>query len=275
MRIARPRVTPAQRGKAGRHGILARAILIHGLPNGAAGLPQSFVIKNAMLSQTVTPSDAMVDQQGAGGAASQAEVPEVVVQRLPLYVRVLARFTAAGIDVISSEQLGTRLNMTPAQIRKDLSYFGRFGKQGRGYDVQNLTGQLKNILGLNIQWNAAVIGMGHLGRAVVAYPGFEPEGFLIVEAFDSDERLVGARVGDLTVRGMDELAQIVRKRSIKIGIVTVPASQAQEVFDMLVEAGIKSILNYAPVSPSVPSDVKVRGIDPVLALQSMTFYLKD
>ena len=217
----------------------------------------------------------MVDQQGAGSAASQAEVPEVVVQRLPLYVRVLARFTAAGIDVISSEQLGTRLNMTPAQIRKDLSYFGRFGKQGRGYDVQNLTGQLKNILGLNIQWNAAVIGMGHLGRAVVAYPGFEPEGFLIVEAFDSDERLVGARVGDLTVRGMDELARTVRKRSIKIGIVTVPASQAQKVFDMLVEAGIKSILNYAPVSPSVPPDVKVRGIDPVLALQSMTFYLKD
>ena len=117
----------------------------------------------------------------------QTIVPEVVIQRLPLYVRVLSQFLSSGHDVISSEQLGHQLQMTPAQIRKDLSYFGRFGKQGRGYDVAMLEGQLRTILGLDRTWNAAVIGMGRLGRAVVAYPGFAPEGFNIVSAFDSND----------------------------------------------------------------------------------------
>lgn len=202
-------------------------------------------------------------------------VPEVVVQRLPLYVRVLSHFSSAGIEVISSEQLGAHLQMTPAQIRKDLSYFGRFGKQGRGYDVGNLAGRLRSILGLDAQWNAALVGVGRLGRAVVAYPGFEPEGFRIVAAFDADERLVGHEVGKMRVQQLSELAATVKERDIKIGIVTVPATYAQEVINQLVKAGIKSILNYAPIAPVVPPDVRVQGVDPVLALQSMTFYLKN
>ena len=210
--------------------------------------------------------------QASGSNA--VEVPEVVVQRLPLYVRVLTQFQLDGIEVISSEQLGARLQMTPAQIRKDLSYFGRFGKQGRGYDVSLLTEQLRGILGLDVSWNAAVVGMGRLGAAVVAYPGFAPESFRIVAAFDGNEQLVGREVSGLQIQKMDELPDTVRSLGIKIGIVAVPAAQAQEVIDGLVAAGIKAILNYAPISAVTPADVKVRGIDPVLALQSMTYYLK-
>jgi redox-sensing transcriptional repressor len=217
----------------------------------------------------------MVNTEPGTEIADVENVPEVVVQRLPLYVRVLSQFASAGIEVINSEQLGAHLQMTPAQIRKDLSYFGRFGKQGRGYDVGNLALRLRSILGLDSQWNAVLIGIGRLGRAVAAYPGFEPEGFRIVAAFDADERLVGHEVGSMHVQALSELEATVRERNIKIGIVTVPASYAQEVINLLVRAGIKSILNYAPIAPVVPLDVRVRGIDPVLSLQSMTFYLKD
>ena len=203
-----------------------------------------------------------------------ANAPEVVVQRLPLYVRVLAQFDAAGSEMVSSEQLGAQLQMTPAQIRKDLSYFGRFGKQGRGYNVKRLAIELRSILGLDRQWNAALVGVGRLGRAIIAYPGFRPEGFHIVAAFDIDPSVIGSAVGDLTVRPIDQIKKTVDELGIRIGIVAVPAGNAQSVFDALVEAGIKAILNYAPVAPQVPLDVKVRGVDPVLALQSMTYFLK-
>ena len=206
--------------------------------------------------------------------SSESEVPEVVIQRLPLYVRVLSHFSSAGNAVISSEQLGNRLQMTPAQIRKDLSYFGRFGKQGRGYDVAMLECQLRSILGLDRTWNAAVVGMGRLGRAVVSYPGFAPEGFKIVAAFDISAAIVDQTISDLTVQSISRLTETVKSLDIKIGIVTVPIDHAQEVIDALVNAGIKSILNYAPLSPQVPEGVTVRGIDPVLSLQSMTYYTR-
>ena len=200
-------------------------------------------------------------------------VPEVVIQRLPLYVRALTQFAGSGDDVISSEQLGQRLQMTPAQIRKDLSYFGRFGKQGRGYSVASLEQRLRSILGLDRAWNTMVIGMGRLGRAVVSYPGFAPEGFNIVAAFDADDSIVGETVSGLDIQSISDLAKTVKEKGIKIGIVTVPIEHAQEVIDTLVDAGIKSILNYAPLSPKVPEGVTVRGIDPVLSLQSMTYYI--
>ncbi len=202
------------------------------------------------------------------------EVPEVVVLRLPLYVRVLSQFAQQGMDVVSSEQLGEQLQMTPAQIRKDLSYFGRFGKQGRGYNVKHLSDELRRILGLDITWNAAIVGMGRLGRAVASYPGFEREQFRIVAAFDANPDLAGMRVGDVVVQPMNELGATVKAKNVRIGIVTVPAVMAQQVINELVAAGVKAVLNYAPYSPQAPADVKVRGIDPVLALQSMTYYLK-
>jgi redox-sensing transcriptional repressor len=164
--------------------------------------------------------------------------------------------------------------MTPAQIRKDLSYFGRFGKQGRGYDVAMLEGELRSIMGLNRTWNAAVIGMGRLGRAVVAYPGFAPEGFNIIAAFDASAEIVGQTISGLAVQSISQLTDTVKNLDIKIGIVTVPIDHAQKVIDALVKAGIKSILNYAPLSPQVPEGVTIRGIDPVLSLQSMTYYIR-
>jgi len=209
----------------------------------------------------------------SNNSGSEPNVPEVVIQRLPLYVRALTQFAGSGDDVISSEQLGQRLQMTPAQIRKDLSYFGRFGKQGRGYSVESLEKRLRSILGLDRAWNTMVIGMGRLGRAVVSYPGFAPEGFNIVAAFDVDDSIVGETISGLDVQSISDLAKTVKEKDIKIGIVTVPIDRAQEVIDTLVDAGIKSILNYAPLSPQVPEGVTVRGIDPVLSLQSMTYYI--
>lgn len=202
------------------------------------------------------------------------EVPEVVVLRLPLYVRALAQLKAEDTNVVSSQQLGSRLQMTPAQIRKDLSYFGRFGKQGRGYDVEFLLKELRHILGLEREWSACLIGVGRLGRAIISYPGFAPEGFDIVAVFDSDESQVGTSVGGIKVQPMSDLAASVKQLNIEIGIVAVPAAQAQSVIDILVENDVGGILNYAPIAPKVPMNIVMRNIDPVLSLQSITFYLQ-
>ena len=166
--------------------------------------------------------------------SSEFPVPEVVIQRLPLYVRVLAQYSSAGEEVISSEQLGSRLQITPAQIRKDLSHFGRFGKQGRGYDIATLERQLREILGLDRTWNAAVVGMGRLGRAVVSYPGFAPAGFNIRAAFDTSDTIVGKTISSLHVQSISQLTESVKELDIKIGIVTVPIDAAQEVIDAMV-----------------------------------------
>lgn len=203
------------------------------------------------------------------------EVPEVVVIRLPLYVRALTALLAEGLDVVSSQQLGSRLQMTPAQIRKDLSYFGRFGKQGRGYNVCFLLEELRQILGLDREWPACLVGVGRLGRAIINYPGFGPEGFRIVAAFDSSSEQVGSTIAQLVVKPMSDLAETVIALGVEIGIVAVPASEAQRVVDQLVETEIKGILNYAPIAPAVPMRIVMRNIDPVLSLQSMTFYLRE
>lgn len=200
-------------------------------------------------------------------------VPEVVVERLPQYLRALTHLESSGIDVISSQQLGELLQVTPAQIRKDLSYFGRFGKQGRGYNIRFLSEELRQILGLDQKWPACLVGVGRLGQAIINYPGFVPEGFNIVAAFDSDPSQLGRRIGDVAVRPMVELSETINGGDISIGIVAVPARHAQAVIDQLVAVGVKGILNYAPVAPHVPMSVVLRNIDPVLSLQSMTFYL--
>lgn len=202
------------------------------------------------------------------------EVPEVVVLRLPLYVRALTQLQREGREVVSSQQLGIQLQMTPAQIRKDLSYFGRFGKQGRGYDINFLLAELEEILGLSREWNACLIGVGRLGRAIINYTGFAPEGFTIVGAFDSNPVRVGTKIGDLTVQPMTELRGFISTDRVTIGIVAVPATEAQSVIDLLVQLRIRGILNYAPVAPYVPQGIVMRNIDPVLSLQSMTYYLK-
>ncbi|KAA0234332.1 MAG: redox-sensing transcriptional repressor Rex [Dehalococcoidia bacterium] len=202
------------------------------------------------------------------------EIPEVVINRLPIYARALAALAEQGETVVSSQALGQALDVTPAQIRKDLSYFGRFGKQGRGYNVPGLRAKLREILGLDRQWRVCVVGVGRLGQAIVEYGGFGPQGFQIVAAFDADPAMVGRKVGGVTVRAASGLDEFLRESHVDIGVVAVPAAVAQQVVDQLVEAGIRAILNYAPMTPHVPADVSIRHIDPVIAMQSMTFYIK-
>jgi redox-sensing transcriptional repressor len=203
------------------------------------------------------------------------EIPAVVIDRLPIYARALNLLDSQGRDVVSSQELGILLGVTPAQIRKDLSYFGRFGKQGRGYSVQRLAQELRQILGLDRQWSMVLIGVGHLGQAILTYDGFQPQGFIIVEAFDVNPDVVGTKVGGLTVRAVSDLRSYLQDRHIDIGIVAVPANVASPIIADLIAGGVRSILNYAPASVPVPERVQVRNIDPVLALQSMTFYLKN
>ncbi len=202
------------------------------------------------------------------------DIPAVVIDRLPVYARALTSLEEHGRDVVSSQELGSMLGVTPAQIRKDLSYFGRFGKQGRGYNVGRLAQELRQILGLDRQWSMILIGVGHLGMAILSYDGFQPQGFIIVDAFDAYPQMIGQKLGGLTVRDVAELPAYLKNRQVDIGIVATPATSAGEIIDTLVSGGVRSILNYAPVAMHVPDNVQVKNIDPVLALQSMTFYLK-
>jgi redox-sensing transcriptional repressor len=201
------------------------------------------------------------------------DIPEVVVLRLPLYIRALTQLSDESINMVSSQQLGAHLQISPAQIRKDLNYFGRFGKQGHGYNVEFLLKELKDILCLDRQWTACLIGVGRLGRAIINYPGFNPESFKIVSAHDHDTGHIGQMIGDLIIQPMSELAQAIFSKEINIGIVAVPAVHAQEVVDCLVANEVSGILNYAPIVPKVPQNIVLRNIDPILSLQSMTFYL--
>jgi len=203
------------------------------------------------------------------------DIPQVVIDRLPTYARALAVLEEQRREVVSSQELGAALGVTPAQIRKDLSYFGRFGKQGRGYNVKRLLEELRQILGLEYRWTMALVGVGQLGRAILAYAGFASQGFRIVEAFDTDLDIVGRTFDGHTVRDSTELLKVLRRRPVDIGIVAVPAASAQQVIDTLVACGVKSILNYAPIAAHVPERVRIKHIDPVLALQSMTFHLKN
>jgi len=190
-----------------------------------------------------------------------------------MYVRGLAELRQDDIDFINSQDLGHRFGMSPDQIRKDLSYFGKFGRQGRGYNVALLLSELRQILGLDRQWCMAIVGVGRLGRAIMDYRGFVPRGFKIVAAFDKERTVIGKSVSGIVIQDMAELETAVRDKKVDIAVVAVPSTEAQEVIDKLVRSGIKSILNYAPVYAYVPKDVRLEAIDPVLALQGMTYYL--
>ena len=203
------------------------------------------------------------------------EIPDVVIDRLPLYYRLLSRLDAEGRTVVSSQELGEELGVTPAQIRKDLSYFGRFGKQGRGYSVSRLLEELKAILGLDRRWKVVVVGVGRLGRAIASYPGFEGQGFDIIAMYDASTALVGTEIEGQRVRDVATLETELKKTAVDIGIVAVPGEFAQDVVDTLVDAGVHAILNYTPNRIQTPPGVEVRHINPVLFLQSMTYHLKQ
>ena len=203
----------------------------------------------------------------------QNSVPAIVIGRLPLYLRMLAFLEMEGKTITSSQELAERLGFSSAQIRKDLSYFGEFGKQGTGYNITYLEKQLRQILKIDRIWEMVLIGAGDLGRAIAHYRGFGVQNFRIAAVFDSAPDKVGATVGDYLVQSMEDLPRVLREKKIQIAMLAVPAEAAQGVADQLVELGIRAILNYAPITLSMPPKVKVFYIDPVVGLQNMTYYL--
>jgi redox-sensing transcriptional repressor len=199
--------------------------------------------------------------------------PDIVIGRLPVYLRALAAMQAAGRQVTSSQELAGWLGISSAQIRKDLSHFGEFGKQGTGYLVAGLQAQLRAILHLDREWPVVVIGAGHIGSAVANYTGFEQRGFQVVAVFDADPAKIGRPIGRFIVRDVQELPEFTRQHQVRHAMLAVPSEHAQAVTDQLVQLGITAILNYAPINLAVPPHVHVEYIDPVVHLQKMTFYL--
>ena len=202
-------------------------------------------------------------------------IPDIVIGRLPLYLRALSRLRQEDKQVTSSHELGKRLDISSAQIRKDLSHFGGFGKQGTGYQIDFLIEKLQDVLKINQEWMVVVIGAGNLGSAISHYRGFQDRGFRIAHLFDVSPAVIGQRIGEFVVRPLSSMSETIREESIKIAMLAVPAEHAQSVADLLVEAGVKAILNYAPININVPEDVQIQFIDPVTHLQHMTYYLDD
>jgi len=211
--------------------------------------------------------------RATGGRASEP-IPDIVIRRLPVYVRTLRHLADHGVESISSNELADRIGVTAAQIRRDLSYFGRFGKQGKGYDTAYLSEAIARILRLDRRWDVALVGFGNLGRAVAHYRGFAPE-FRIAAIFDLHQENIGERVGDVAIQDEARITEVVAGEGIRLGIIAVPATAAQDVADRLIAGGVTALLNYAPVVLRVPPHVTVREIDPLAAMQSMTYYLDD
>ena len=201
------------------------------------------------------------------------KIPDIIIGRLPIYLRALQRLSDQGIQTTSSQDLGALVGISAAQIRKDISQFGEFGKQGTGYSIPNLMEKLRNILNMDRVWEVVIIGMGDIGHALAHYNGFANRGFHVSMVFDNDPKKIGQTVGDFRVLDTASMIEKIKQHKIKVAVLTVPATAAQDATDLLVKAGVKAILNYAPISINVPEDVKVQYIDPVTHLQRMTYYL--
>ncbi len=203
------------------------------------------------------------------------KIPEVTISRLSLYLRCLSELEEEGVEVISSAELGRRCGINPAQIRKDLAYFGEFGTRGVGYYVKELKEDIKRVMGLDRVWEVALVGVGNLGRALLSYQGFKRHGFKISLAFDKiiDEERKRAVPEGCQLYHADEMVDVIRKRRVKLAIIAVHFSEAQKVANALVKAGVKGILNFAPVRLKVPGDVIVRNMDLGVELEVLTFFV--
>ncbi|MBN3039457.1 MAG: redox-sensing transcriptional repressor Rex [Candidatus Omnitrophica bacterium] len=201
------------------------------------------------------------------------KVPEGTISRIFIYLREITELVKLNIHTISSAELGERTNLSDAQVRKDLGYFGQFGVSGAGYNTQELKTALEKILGKDRAWNVAVVGAGHLGSALLTYPGFKERGLDIVAAFDSDSRKVGKQMKEITVQPLEELPRVIQQKKVSIGIIAVPAKEAQGVTDMLVKLGVGCILNFAPTSLNVPDNVKVKDVDLSRELETLSYFL--
>lgn len=201
------------------------------------------------------------------------KISEAVVRRLPVYLRYLNELNRRNVQMVSSQDLGQRLDLNPAQIRKDLAYFGEFGKKGIGYDVAYLIEKIRQILKLDQMIPVALVGAGNLGRALCNYNAFLKDNMKIVAVFDNSPGKAGEHINYLKVLPMTELSSTIREHKIRIGIITVPAFEAQVVANQFVEAGIEAILNFAPIIIKVPNEIRVHHADFTTDLQSLAYYL--
>ncbi len=199
-------------------------------------------------------------------------IPDATVARLPVYLRSLYELAASRVETVSSEKLAQLAGVNAAKVRKDLSYLGSYGTRGVGYDVRYLVFNISRELGLTQDWPVVIVGIGNLGHALAGYAGFGERGFPVAALLDADPGRVGERIGELTVRHIDDLRAVVDEVGVAVGVVATPAEGAQEVVDALVAAGVRSILNFAPAMVTVPDQVYLRKVDLALELQILSFY---
>ncbi len=199
------------------------------------------------------------------------KVPEVTIERLSIYLRAIKGLNEESI--LSSQELANLLETSDGQVRKDLAYFGGFGVPGQGYKVGKLKKEIRHILGLDTTWGMALVGVGNLGRALLIYPGFKRNEFEIRAAFDKDPSKIGKVWQEVEVQDVENIPQILPLKEIKIGIITTPASAAQEVADKLVKGGVKGILNFAPTRISIPKEVKLKNVDLSMQLENLSYFL--
>lgn len=201
----------------------------------------------------------------------ESQVPQAVISRLSLYLRELQRLVREGQETTSSTQLGSLFGFTDARVRKDLAYFGQFGYPGIGYRVEELITAIKGILGTDQSWEVIIVGIGNLGRALLGYKGFENQGFRIVGAFDSDPAKTDTQIDGVPVYAIEHMADFVSGRKIRLAIIAVPAVAAQKVADQLVDAGIDGVVNFAPVTISLPKSIQLIGVDLAIELEQLSF----
>lgn len=201
------------------------------------------------------------------------KIPDIIIGRLPLYLRALQRMEDQGSVVTSSQELGEWVGISAAQIRKDISQFGEFGKQGTGYNIKFLREKLREILKVNRIWDVAIIGMGDIGHGLARYQGFLDRGFRVRLAFDNNPEKIGLEIDGLVVQSIEKMVDAINEAEIKVAMVAVPADYAQDVADELAKTDVTAILNYAPICINVPEGVRVQYIDPATHLQWMTYYL--
>jgi len=199
------------------------------------------------------------------------KIPEATIIRLSVYSRHLTEVDRKGIITTSSGDIAEGVGVSPAQVRKDLAYFGEFGTRGVGYNVKDLRQHILRILGLSVDWSVCLVGAGHLGLALSTYKGFRERGFIITSIFDSDPQKVGTMIGNVKILPIEQLKEVAKQNRTQIGIISVPGAAAQEIADQLIKAGVQAILNFAPVVLNVPPEIELRNVDLAVNLEVLTF----
>lgn len=203
----------------------------------------------------------------------ERRIPKETIDRLPLYLRCLNKLIDQGEENISSENFSSRLNLNSAQVRKDLSYFGDFGKRGVGYETEKLASEIREILNLDRRWKMALVGVGNIGSALLTYSGFDRRVFEVTMAFDRNPQLIGKEINGVEVEDVSNVSERISEEDVKLGIIAVPASSAQKVADMLVEGGVTGLLNFAPTLLDLPEDIQLAQVDITKELEQLVYYL--